>query len=55
MRIVDRFCQRAVLVNEGRLIAEGTVDEVRPIYEAMMAQTNYKQKAFTAPVATAVF
>ncbi len=51
MRIVDRFCQRAVLVNEGKLVAEGTVDEIRPIYEAIMSQTNYSQKTFTAPVA----
>lgn len=54
MRIVDRFCQRAVLVNEGRLIAEGTVEEVKPIYEQVMAQTDYKQKAFTSPVGTAL-
>lgn len=55
MRIVDRFCQRAVLINEGRLIAEGTVDEVKPLYESIMSQTDYAQKTFSAPTATAVF
>jgi len=51
MRIVNQFCQRAVLINEGRLIAQGTIEEVKPLYDSLMEETNYAQKAFSQPVA----
>jgi lipopolysaccharide transport system ATP-binding protein len=55
MRIVDQFCQRAVLINEGRLIADGTVDEIKPIYQAIMDETDYAQKKFSQPAMASAF
>lgn len=51
MRAVKLFCQQAVLMEDGRLVAQGSVDELAPLYEEMMSNENFAQKHFTQPAA----
>ncbi|MDZ4835094.1 MAG: ABC transporter ATP-binding protein [Candidatus Melainabacteria bacterium] len=36
MRLVSKFCDKAVLLNNGQMIAEGPVTEIVPMYEKLM-------------------
>jgi ABC-type polysaccharide/polyol phosphate transport system ATPase subunit len=51
VRMVERFCQRAVLINGGQLVAEGEVKDVLPLYNEVMNNNDlYAQKTFSQPV-----
>jgi ABC-type polysaccharide/polyol phosphate transport system ATPase subunit len=47
---VKQFCQQAVLLDAGRVVAQGDVDKVVPLYEDLM-ECPTAAKHFTAPVA----
>jgi ABC-type polysaccharide/polyol phosphate transport system ATPase subunit len=53
MAQVTRFCDQAVVLNGGRLLEQGPIDEVIPFYEEIMEdQGQIAPKVFTQPVAT---
>lgn len=48
--LVKKYCQRAILLNGGRLMADGTVDEVMPLYDEVMENSDlYAKKTFSQP------
>jgi teichoic acid transport system ATP-binding protein len=51
MRIVSNFCDAAVLLNNGQLVAEGPVAELVPLYEEIMeSEEGFKQnRKFDVP------
>jgi len=50
-RLVRTYCQKAILINGGELIADGTVEEVLPMYYKVMEDPDlYAKKTFTQPV-----
>jgi ABC-type polysaccharide/polyol phosphate transport system ATPase subunit len=52
MAQVTRFCDQAVVLNGGRLLKQGSIDEVIPFYEEIMEdQGQIAPKVFTQPVA----
>ncbi|HEY9870388.1 MAG TPA: ABC transporter ATP-binding protein [Candidatus Obscuribacterales bacterium] len=52
MAQVTRFCDQAVVLNGGRLLKQGPIDEVIPLYEEIMEdQAQIAPKVFTQPVA----
>jgi len=49
--LVEKYCQQAVLVNGGQIVAAGSVSEILPLYHRVMEDPNiYAQKKFTQPV-----
>jgi ABC-type polysaccharide/polyol phosphate transport system ATPase subunit len=49
-RLVRNYCQQAVLINGGEVVATGTVQEILPLYEQVMEDPNiYAQKKFIQP------
>lgn len=49
--LAKRYCQRAVLINGGRVMADGPVRDILPLYHQVMEdETVYAEKKFTAPV-----
>jgi ABC-type polysaccharide/polyol phosphate transport system ATPase subunit len=50
-KLVETYCQKAVLINGGRVMATGTVEEILPLYhEVMEDDTLYAKKKFEQPV-----
>lgn len=50
MQAVSDFCQSAVLLSGGKMIAEGDVDKVIPMYEEVASSGRDREhKAFSAP------
>jgi ABC-type polysaccharide/polyol phosphate transport system ATPase subunit len=47
--IVEQFCSRAVLINDGQIVQQGLVKDILPIYEEMMEFGELTPKRFTAP------
>jgi ABC-type polysaccharide/polyol phosphate transport system ATPase subunit len=47
--IVKQFCTRAVLINEGRVVEQGLVDDIVPIYDELMEAGELTPKRFLAP------
>lgn len=47
--IVRKFCSRAVLVNDGRIVHQGLVEDIIPLYEEMMEDGQLTPKVFSAP------
>jgi len=53
-KLVETYCQRAVLMNGGEVYAQGTVEEILPIYHNLMEDDElYAQKKFSAPAQAA--
>lgn len=50
--IVEQFCTRAVLINDGQILQQGLVKDILPIYEEMMEIGELTPKRFTAPTVT---
>lgn len=51
-KLIRQFCRRAVLLNGGRLVAEGGVNKVLPRYaELMQDGSQIVPKVFTPPIA----
>lgn len=48
-KAVKRFCQQAVLLNGGRVISQGGVDEVVSMYEELMESGDIAPKLFITP------
>jgi ABC-type polysaccharide/polyol phosphate transport system ATPase subunit len=46
---VKRFCQQAVLLNGGRVLGTGAVDEIVPMYEQLMEDGDIAPKLFIQP------
>lgn len=46
---VKRFCQQAILLNGGRVLGKGGVDEIVPIYEELMETGDIAPKLFYTP------
>jgi ABC-type polysaccharide/polyol phosphate transport system ATPase subunit len=46
---VKRFCQQAVLLDGGRVLCKGAVEEIVPAYEELMETGVIAPKHFTAP------
>lgn len=47
--IIEKFCSRGVLINDGQILAQGKVEDVIPLYEEMMEIGELTPKRFTAP------
>lgn len=47
--IVEKFCSRAVLVNDGQVVAQGLVEDIIPMYEEMMEVGELAPKRFLVP------
>lgn len=47
--IVKQFCTRAVLINEGRVVEQGLVDDILPVYDELMEAGELAPKRFLAP------
>lgn len=45
---VKRFCSQAVLLNGGRVMGKGSVDEIIPMYEELMENGDIVPKLFSA-------
>lgn len=49
--VVEWFCHRAIVMNGGRVLADGNVDEMLPLYKKLMEDpTAIAAKVFTNPV-----
>ena len=49
-KLVETYCQRAVLVNGGQVVATGTVSEILPMYHQIMEDSDlYAKKIFSEP------
>jgi ABC-type polysaccharide/polyol phosphate transport system ATPase subunit len=50
-KAVEQFCQKAVLLNGGRVIADGSTKEIVPLYEKLMSgDESVAPKTFTQPI-----
>jgi len=50
--MIRRFCDQAVLLNGGELVAKGALDDVIPRYDEIMSDAGQvAHKVFTAPIA----
>lgn len=49
--VVRRFCDRVVILNGGRILAQGDVEEMLAIYEKLMEGDEIAPKVFTDPTA----
>lgn len=49
--VIKRFCEYAVILNGGKVVSQGHVDDMMPIYEEMIESGNIAPKIFTAPPA----
>lgn len=50
MQTVRDFCQSAVLMNGGKIIADGDIDDVIPLYEEVVSSASaHEHKKFTDP------
>lgn len=49
IKAVQRFCQQAVLLNGGRLLGKGGVNEIIPVYEQLMETGEITPKCFVQP------
>src|SRR6185437_7496915 len=49
--LVRQFCKKAVLLDGGRILAQGPVDEILPVYKELMENGTLATKQFSAPVA----
>lgn len=46
VQTIRKFCQQAVLLNGGRVISQGTVDDIVPMYEELMETGDIAPKFF---------
>jgi ABC-type polysaccharide/polyol phosphate transport system ATPase subunit len=53
MTLVKQFCKQAILLDGGRVVSQGTVDAVAPLYEQLMATDDIAPKHFSAPAVPA--
>jgi ABC-type polysaccharide/polyol phosphate transport system ATPase subunit len=49
-KLVETYCQKAVLINGGKVVATGTVEEILPLYHEVMENDDlYAKKKFVQP------
>jgi teichoic acid transport system ATP-binding protein len=48
-KAVERFCSQAILLNGGKVLAQGAVDEVVQMYEELMEDGEIAPKLFSTP------
>jgi ABC-type polysaccharide/polyol phosphate transport system ATPase subunit len=51
--VIRRFCDYAIILNGGRMMARGHVDEMMPVYEELIDTGTIAPKVFTDPGAVA--